>query len=269
MKKSASAEIRLDEPTIHNRRVSFYRCPESTRHNVQKSIFPFNNSTTFFILQKNGPGKYRFGSYPMEQHVKIVIATSNNHKIREIADKMSDLTAFSFIPMNEACPPMEIIEDGSTFAENALIKARAVLAASGIPSLADDSGLAVDALNGEPGIFSARYGNLPDDRSRYERVLSLMETVPDGKRSARFVCAMALALPDGREFVAEGKCEGSIARGPEGTHGFGYDPVFIVGQGPLTMAQIPLEEKNRISHRALALDKLREILSSLKDGEIQ
>ena len=198
--------------------------------------------------------------------MKIVIATSNRHKIHEIADKMSDLADFSFIQMSDVCPPMEIDENGSTFAENALIKAREVLAASGLPALADDSGLAVNALNGEPGIFSARYGNLPDDRSRYERVLSLMEKIPDGSRNARFVCAMALVLPDGREFVAEGRCEGSIARAPEGTHGFGYDPVFIVGKGPLTMAQIPLEEKNRISHRALALDKLREILSSLKDG---
>ena len=202
----------------------------------------------------------------MEHSVKIVIATSNRHKIREIADKMSDLGEFSFLPMNEVCPPMDIEENGSTFAENAFIKARAVFAATGLPSLADDSGLAVDALGGEPGIFSARYGNLPDDRSRYEFLLGNMKDIPDGSRGARFVCSIALVLPDGREFGAEGRCEGSIAHKPEGDHGFGYDPVFLVAGKSLTMAQIPLEEKNRISHRALALDRLREILSSLKDG---
>lgn len=198
--------------------------------------------------------------------MKIIIATSNRHKIREIADKMSDLGEFSFLPMNEVCPPMEIEENGSTFTENALIKARAVLAATGLPSLADDSGLAVDALNGAPGIFSARYGDLPDDRSRYEFLLRNMAHVPDGGRSARFVCSIALVLPDGREFSAEGRCEGSITHKPEGDHGFGYDPVFLVAGRNLTMAQIPLQDKNLISHRALALDRLREILSSLKDG---
>ena len=202
----------------------------------------------------------------MEHCVKIVIATSNRHKIREIADKMACLGEFTFLPMNEVCPPMEIEENGSTFAENALIKAKAVLEATGLPALADDSGLAVDALGGEPGIYSARYGNLPDDRSRYEFLLRNMDHIPDGSRSARFVCSIALVLPGGREFSAEGFCEGSIARKPEGDHGFGYDPVFLVAGKNLTMAQIPLEEKNRISHRAVALDRLREILSSLKDG---
>lgn len=205
----------------------------------------------------------------MEHSVKIVIATSNRHKIREIADKMADLGEFTFLPMNEVCPPMDIEENGSTFAENALIKASAVLAATGLPSLADDSGLAVDALNGEPGIFSARYGNLPDDRARYEFLLRNMAHVPDGSRSARFVCSIAFVLPGGQTFSAEGRCEGSIAREPAGDHGFGYDPVFIVAGRGLTMAQIPLEEKNRISHRALALDRLREILTSLKNGGIQ
>jgi XTP/dITP diphosphohydrolase len=201
--------------------------------------------------------------------VKIVIATSNSHKIHEIADKMTGLPDFTFLPMKDACAPMEIEETGATFMENALIKARAVLSASGLPSLADDSGLAVDALGGEPGIFSARYGNLPDDKSRYMKVLSQLENIPEEKRTARFVCAMALALPDGREFTAEGVCEGSIAREPRGSCGFGYDPVFIVKGGTLSMAEISLVEKNRLSHRALALDRLRIILTSLKIGGAQ
>jgi XTP/dITP diphosphohydrolase len=194
--------------------------------------------------------------------LKIVIATSNAHKVLEIADKLSSENRFTFISMTEVCPPMEIIEDGDTFTDNAIIKARAVCASSGLPSLADDSGLSVDALNGEPGIFSARYGNLPDDITRYERVLSLMVRIPDDKRTARFVCAMALVFPDGKCFTAEGFCEGSIARSPRGDHGFGYDPIFVPQGGKCTMAEIPLSEKNRISHRAIALDKMRIILAS-------
>ena len=201
--------------------------------------------------------------------MKIVIATSNSHKVREIADKLSDHDRFMFVSMKDACPPMDIIEDGLTFEANALIKARAVAAASGLAALADDSGIVVDALGGEPGIYSARYGNLPDDKSRYERILSLMEKVPDEKRSARFVCAIALVLPDGRTFTAEGTCEGSISRKPKGDHGFGYDPIFTVKGSTLTMAEIPLDEKNRISHRALALDRMRQVLSSLHEGDMQ
>lgn len=203
----------------------------------------------------------------LEIAMKIVIATANSHKVREIADKLSGIDGFTFLSMKECCPPMQIDENGRTFTENSLIKARSVCAASGLPAMADDSGLAVDALGGEPGIYSARYGNLPDDRSRYMKVLSLMNGVPNEKRTARFVCVISLVFPDGREFTAEGRCEGFIAKEPAGDHGFGYDPVFIVGNGEKTMAQISLEEKNRISHRAVALDRMSSLLSSLKERE--
>lgn len=197
--------------------------------------------------------------------MKIVIATSNSHKVREIADKLAGIDGFSFVSMKECCPPMQIEENGSTFAENSKIKARAVCAASGLPAMADDSGLVVDALGGEPGIYSARYGNLPDDRTRFMRILSLMNDVPAEQRTARFVCVIALVFPDGREFSAEGSCEGFIAKEPSGDQGFGYDPIFIVGHGSKTMAQISLEEKNRISHRAVALDRMNSILTSLDE----
>ncbi|MGL4370961.1 MAG: RdgB/HAM1 family non-canonical purine NTP pyrophosphatase [Spirochaetota bacterium] len=199
--------------------------------------------------------------------LQIVIASSNSHKIREIRQKFSSNPDISFIPMNDKCPPMEIEETGDTFEENALIKAREVSAVCSAPVLADDSGLEIDALNGEPGIYSARYGNLPDDASRNDCILSKMEKIPDGKRTARFVCVMALCLPDGREFTAAGTCEGSIIREKRGAEGFGYDPIFLVKGDTRTMAELSPEEKNAVSHRALALDNIGFILSSLSHKE--
>jgi XTP/dITP diphosphohydrolase len=157
-----------------------------------------------------------------------------------------------------------VIEDGLTFAENALKKARSAAAHTGCAALADDSGLVIDALNGEPGIQSARYaGDDADDDERNRLVLDKMRCVPDGKRSARFVCAIAIVLSDGTEYLAEGVCEGTIIREMRGNYGFGYDPIFFLPECGRTMAEIPLKEKNRISHRARALESARKILLSM------
>jgi XTP/dITP diphosphohydrolase len=157
----------------------------------------------------------------------------------------------------------DIEETGSTFTDNALIKARHVCHGTGLPALADDSGLVVDALNGEPGVYSARYGNKKTDEERYMLLLQKMKNVPDDKRQARFVCVMALAFPDGREYIEEGVCEGIIAEEPAGDNGFGYDPVFFIPELGKTMAQLPLDVKNAISHRARALQKVKILLETI------
>jgi len=165
----------------------------------------------------------------------------------------------------------EIPEEGATFAENAGFKAKEVARLTNLPALADDSGLEVAALGGRPGVFSARYaqdrtgGAIPSDADNWRKLLDEMNGVPQEQRGARFVCEIALALPDGRVFTAHGECLGSIAPEPKGEHGFGYDPVFWVQEYGHTMAELGPEIKNRISHRARALAALREILVSIKD----
>jgi XTP/dITP diphosphohydrolase len=197
--------------------------------------------------------------------MKIVIGSSNKHKIAEIAARCADIRDIVFIPVHEIVEMGEIEENGSTFTGNALIKAQAIMKKTGLPSLADDSGLSVDVLGGEPGIYSARYGNLDSDTARNNLLLANMKGIADGKRSARFICAISLVLPDGREFTAEGRCEGSIGFDPRGDMGFGYDPIFILPDGR-SMAELSMDEKNRISHRAHALDTLHEcILKNLMD----
>ncbi|MBS7262786.1 MAG: RdgB/HAM1 family non-canonical purine NTP pyrophosphatase [Eubacteriales bacterium] len=146
-------------------------------------------------------------------------------------------------------------ETGTTFEENALIKARAVCAATGLPALADDSGLCVDALDGAPGVFSARYAAMHHVDDANALLLEQMKAVPDGERSARFVASVALARPDGSVVIACGQCRGSIARAPKGDGGFGYDPIFALPDGR-TIAELSDEEKNRVSHRGEALRAL-------------
>ena len=159
-------------------------------------------------------------------------------------------------------PP--IVEDADTFEGNALKKAKIIRDFTGEISLADDSGLIVDALNGEPGVYSARYGGEnATDIDRYKLVLEQMRDIEDKKRAARFICAIAIALPDGRDFVTTGSCEGFITKEPSGSKGFGYDPVFYIPGLKKTMAQISLEEKNRISHRAKALESTYIIFSGM------
>jgi XTP/dITP diphosphohydrolase len=156
---------------------------------------------------------------------------------------------------------IEVDETGGSFAENARLKAVAYARASGLPTLADDSGLEVDALGGEPGIHSARYaGSGASDEKRYRLLLEKLQGVPWEKRTARFRCVIAVVTPEGQIHTAEGACEGIIAFVPKGEHGFGYDPVFYFPEYGMTMAELPLEIKNQVSHRARAMQGAREIL---------
>lgn len=196
--------------------------------------------------------------------MKIVIATTNKNKIVEIRDKFSSISAIEIIPASEYNGIPEIAEDADTFMGNALKKARAIRDITGETSLADDSGLVVDALNGEPGVYSARYGGEnASDVDRYNLILEKMAGVEEKRRSARFICAIAISLQDGRDLTAEGVCEGRITHRPSGENGFGYDPIFFIEELKKTMAEISLGEKNRISHRAKALESAYKILSGV------
>lgn len=195
---------------------------------------------------------------------KLLIATRNPGKVLEYRDLLADLDLELTFPEQEGLD-LEVDETGATFEENARLKALAYAQASGLPSLADDSGLEVDALGGAPGIRSARYaGPQASDADRYRQLLAALADVPAGQRSARFRCVVALAWPDGTVQTAEGRCEGTIGFEPRGEHGFGYDPVFVVqGYGGRTMAELSPEIKNRISHRARAVLAARPFLQKL------
>lgn len=193
---------------------------------------------------------------------RLLIATNNAGKVREFQALLAGLPLEITFPAQEGLD-LEVEESGETFAENARIKAAAYAQASGLLTLADDSGLEVDALGGAPGVHSARYAG-PDagDADRYRKLLAALEDVPDGQRAARFRCTVALALPDGTLLTADGVCEGEIGFAPKGQHGFGYDPVFVVaGHAGQTMAELPEDEKNRISHRARAMMAMRPLLA--------
>ena len=195
---------------------------------------------------------------------ELVLASGNKGKLAEFQRLLEGLDV-QIHSMKEYPEIGEIVEDGSTFAENALIKARAVCKATGKPAMADDSGLAVDALNGAPGIYSARFaGEQRSDADNNAKVLQLLEGVEDGKRTARFFCVIAIVLPDGREYTAEGTCEGTILHALQGEGGFGYDPLFYVESLDKTFAELTMEEKNRISHRGHANRKAVEIIRGLK-----
>lgn len=198
----------------------------------------------------------------MEQ--KIVFATGNEGKMREVRLILQDL-GFPVLSMKEAGVSLDIEENGTTFAENAMIKARAVWEKTGGIVLADDSGLVVDYLGGEPGVYSARY--LGEDISYEIKNQAIIDRLADAKeeeRTARFVSAIAAVLPDGSELVTEGTVEGLIVHEPAGNGGFGYDPIFYLPEYGVTSAEIPIEKKNEISHRGKALEamkiKLRERL---------
>ena len=195
---------------------------------------------------------------------ELVLASGNKGKLAEFQRLLEGLDV-QIHSMKEYPEIGEIVEDGSTFAENALIKARAVCKATGKPAMADDSGLAVDALNGAPGIYSARFaGEQRSDADNNAKVLQLLEGVEDSKRTARFFCVIAIVLPDGREYTVEGTCEGTILRALRGEGGFGYDPLFYVESLDKTFAELTMEEKNRISHRGHANRKAVEIIRGLK-----
>lgn len=198
---------------------------------------------------------------------QIIFATGNTGKMREIRSILDDLRV-PVLSMKEAGIQVDIEENGTSFEENALIKARAVAAAEearGSVVLADDSGLEIDALNGEPGIYSARYlgEDTPYDVKNRE-LISRLEGVPEDRRTARFVCAIAAVLADGREFTVRGVIEGRIGYEQKGQGGFGYDPIFYVPEYGKTTAEMSPEEKNRISHRGKALMLMKEVL---KDNE--
>lgn len=183
----------------------------------------------------------------------ITVATANSGKIREIEKIFPVSSGVRVIPMSVVRQVNIPEENGTTFSENAVIKARAAAEIFSTHIIADDSGLVVDALNGEPGIYSARYMNLKTDSERNSALIEKMENIPDDKRTARFVCAIAHISPDGVLAVFEASCEGIIAKIPAGSGGFGYDPVFYLPEYNKTMAEIPSELKNTISHRARAL----------------
>ncbi len=195
--------------------------------------------------------------------MKIVVATKNAHKVKELSEMLA-LDGLSLVTLSDMGFTGEIEENGSTFAENALIKARTAARLYGLPALADDSGLCVDALDGEPGIYSARYastdGENASDAANVEKLLEKLKSIPSGERTARFVCAIALVTPDGSEKVVTGACEGVITSEVRGKGGFGYDPVFYYVPYCKTFGEATEEEKNKVSHRANAVRLIREEL---------
>lgn len=199
----------------------------------------------------------------------LVMATKNPGKVRELADLLADLD-IRLLSLADFPEIPEIPEEGETFAANATAKARQVATLTGLPALADDSGLEVAALQGRPGVYSARYAadrtapRHPTDEDNWRLLLAEMQGVPPEQRQARFVCEIALALPDGRLFRAAGQCPGVIASAPRGQGGFGYDPVFWLPEFAATMAEVGLAVKNRISHRAAALRQVRELIRRLQ-----
>lgn len=190
----------------------------------------------------------------------MIFATGNQDKMKEIREILGGLP-LEILSMKEAGIEADIVEDGKTFEENALIKAREVCRLAGEMVLADDSGLEVDYLNKEPGIYSARYmGEDTSYRIKNQSLIDRLAGVPDEKRTARFVCAIAAVFPDGRELVARGTIEGIIGYEERGENGFGYDPIFYLPDRGCSTAELPREEKNSVSHRGNALRSMRELL---------
>lgn len=189
---------------------------------------------------------------------KIIFASNNKGKIRELKDILSPM-GIEVVSQREAGFDIEADETGTTFAENSAIKAKAIYELAKIPVLADDSGLCVDALDGQPGVYSHRFaGENATDEEKCRYILEKLENISDEKRTARFICDMCFIDENGREYHAEGRCEGKIGREEKGNNGFGYDPIFVVGNR--TLAELEEAEKNKISHRAEALKKMKEIL---------
>ena len=189
--------------------------------------------------------------------MKLVLASDNAHKLREFRELFRTLGA-ELLSKKEAGVTGEVDETGATFEENAFLKAEAVMRASGLPAIADDSGLCVDALGGEPGVRSARYtgSHADSDEDRYRLVLKNLGGRPD--RSARFVCALCCVFPNGDVLRARGECEGEILPAPRGENGFGYDPIFRPAGYERSMAELTMDEKNAISHRGKALANFRQ-----------
>ena len=195
--------------------------------------------------------------------MRVVLASKNKHKLVEIS-KILEKLDIELVLQSELGVDIDVEETGTTFEENSFQKAEAVMKATGLPALADDSGIAVDALNGEPGVYSARYGfdDSLDDWGRLLLLLKNTEYVPDGQRQAQFVCVITLVMPDGRTVQARGEVHGELLRQPAGSGGFGYDPIFYYPPFGKTLAEVSADEKNLVSHRAKALklfyEKMKE-----------
>ena len=195
--------------------------------------------------------------------MKVVLASKNQHKLVEIS-KITEKFDMELVLQSELGVDIDVEETGTTFEENSFLKAEAVMKATGLPALADDSGIAVDALDGAPGVYSARYGfdDSLDDWGRLQLLLKNTQHVPDGQRQAQFVCVITMVTPDGQTIQARGEIHGELTREPRGENGFGYDPIFFYPPLGKTTAQMQPEEKNQLSHRANALkvfyEKLKE-----------
>lgn len=197
---------------------------------------------------------------------KIVLATQNQGKVRELKRLLEDMPA-ELLSLTDFPELAEVVEDGLTFAENAIKKAREISSATGLVAMADDSGLEVDFLGGAPGVHSARFaGPQKSDADNNRKLLTMLNNVPQEQRTARFRCVIAVAVPGGEVETAEGTCSGIIGFEPKGSDGFGYDPLFYVPEFDRTFAELGLDIKNKISHRGKALVKARDILEVLFQG---
>lgn len=193
---------------------------------------------------------------------RIVVATRNRGKVAELVRMLGDLSGVELVSVADFPDVPDVVEDGATFEHNARKKAREVARATRLPALADDSGLEVDALSGAPGVYSARYaGERAGDAANNAKLLAALRDVPDAQRTARFRCVLAFADPSGplgeAEHVVDGTCEGRIAHAPKGSHGFGYDPLFVLDGGDRTLAELGPDVKDRVSHRAAAARAMR------------
>ncbi|WP_066194511.1 MULTISPECIES: XTP/dITP diphosphatase [Gracilibacillus] len=195
---------------------------------------------------------------------ELIIATKNQGKMKDFKGLFEPfgIQVSSLLDLTESVE--DIAETGETFEENAALKAEAICERLQTPVIADDSGIEIDALNGEPGVYSARYAGLnKDDQANVEKVLHNLQDIPEQKRSARFVCVLAVAQPGQRTIFKRGECEGTIANQPAGENGFGYDPIFVPEGLSQTMAELTPEQKNEISHRRKALDQLKNWVKQL------
>lgn len=197
--------------------------------------------------------------------MKLILASKNKHKVEEFRRILLPL-GWEILPQDTICPDLEIEETGTTFAENAYLKAMGIYRVTGLPTVADDSGLCVDALDGAPGVYSARYaGEGHNSADNNEKLLREMENVPDEKRTARFVCAICVVFGEDDIVQCEGTCEGIIAHRLHGENGFGYDPLFMVGEH--SFAELDGSAKDAISHRGRALTALYKKMKDRKEGE--
>ena len=196
---------------------------------------------------------------------RLVLASLNQHKITELARILArGQVGVDLVGLGEFPGAPDVAETGATFAENALLKAEAAAEFTGLPAVADDSGFCVDALNGMPGVLSARWsGKHGDDEANLQLLLGQLADVPDERRGAHFACAAALRLPSGRQHVSEGTVHGRVTRLPRGENGFGYDPVFVPDRSELTTAEMTAEAKDAISHRGRALRALAPVIAAL------